>query len=173
MNEIPSHLSHRREAPGELRLVLITVSDTRTLEDDRSGALMASMLEEAGHQSLDRRIVPDEPRAIEEAILDGLAREGCDGVLLSGGTGVGLRDRTAGVVEELCDRIVPGFGELFRMLSYEEIGAAAMLSGALAGIRGEQAIAAMPGSPGGVKLAMEKLVLTELGHILREARRKA
>ncbi len=173
MNDTPSHLSHRREAPGNLSIGLITVSDTRTLEDDRSGALMLSMLEGAGHRVVGRRIVPDDPGAITAAIMESLALEACDAVLLSGGTGVGLRDRTAGVVEEICEKLIPGFGELFRMLSYEEIGAAAMLSGAMAGTLGGQAIVAMPGSPGGVKLAMEKLVLPELGHILREARRRA
>ncbi|MBC8367461.1 molybdenum cofactor biosynthesis protein MoaB [bacterium] len=173
MSETPSHLSHRREAPENLSIALITVSDTRTLDDDRSGALMVSMLENAGHGIVARRIVPDDPGAIKAAIMESLSLQGCDAALLSGGTGVGLRDRTAGVVKDLCEKMIPGFGELFRMLSYEEIGAAAMLSGALAGTLGEQAIVAMPGSPGGVKLAMEKLVLPELGLILRDARRRA
>jgi molybdopterin adenylyltransferase len=171
MKEVPSHLAHRHEAPSKLTIMVISVSDTRNLATDRSGARIVSMLEEAGHKVLDRSIVPDEDEAIEAAILLALGLKGCDAVLLTGGTGLSPRDRTAPVVESLCEQLIPGFGELFRMLSYDEIGAAAMLSRAMAGTRGQQAILAMPGSTGAVELAMKKLVLPELGHILREVRR--
>jgi molybdenum cofactor biosynthesis protein B len=165
-DEVPSHEQHRREAPASLGIAVITVSDTRDLETDRSGALIVEYLEAAGHRLTSRGIVPDEPAAIEAAALAALP--GCDVLILTGGTGLSPRDRTVEVVESLCERPLPGYGELFRMLSWEEIGAAAMLSRACAGVREGRLLVATPGSPGAVRLAMEKLLLPEMGHVIRE-----
>jgi len=173
MSENPSHIAHRREAPSKLAVAVLTVSDSRTPATDRSGARIVEMLEASGHRCLARRIVPDEEGAIESAILEDLAERDCDAVLLTGGTGLSPRDRTAPVVEAICEKLVPGFGEIFRALSYAQIGPAAMLSRATAGTRGRQAILALPGSVAAVELAMGELILPELGHLLRELRKNA
>ena len=168
----PSHRQHRAEAPGELGVAVITVSDTRTLDTDRSGAMIETYLVEAGHRALSRVIVPDDPAEIETAALAALELDDCDVVILTGGTGVSPRDRTPETVAALSERILTGYGELFRMLSWEEIGAAAMLSRALAGVRDRRLLVATPGSTGAVRLAMEKLLLPEMGHIIRELRKR-
>jgi len=149
------------------------VSDTRTLETDTGGALVAELLEEAGHLVTDRRVVADDVGAIREAVAAALGADACRAVLLTGGTGVAPRDVTPEAVAPLLDRELPGFGELFRMLSYEEIGSAALLSRALAGLRGAKALFALPGSRNAIRLAMTKLVLPELGHIVGEGARAA
>ncbi len=162
---------HRKQAPKSVRCVVVTISDTRTLEDDTSGDLAVQLLEEAGHQVTDRRILPDEPEAIKALVRAEALREEVDCVILSGGTGISRRDRTPEALAEALDRQLPGFGELFRMLSYQEIGPAAMLSRALAGTVGRLVVFALPGSTKAVRLALEKLILPELGHLVREARR--
>jgi molybdenum cofactor biosynthesis protein B len=149
------------------------VSDTRTLETDTGGALVVALLEEAGHLVTDRRIVVDDVGSIREAVALGLDAEACGAVVLTGGTGVAPRDVTPEAVRPLLDRELPGFGELFRMLSYEEIGSAALLSRAFAGLRGPKAVFALPGSRNSVRLAMTKLVLPELGHVVGEGARGA
>ena len=149
--------------------VVITVSDTRTLETDAGGALLAELLEGGGHRVADRVIVPDEPDAIEKAAREALVREDVRALVLTGGTGVAPRDRTPETIEPLLERVVPGFGELFRMLSYEDIGSAALLSRALAGIAAGKVVFVLPGSRGAIRLALEKLVLPELGHLAAEA----
>lgn len=169
--DIPGHQRHRAEAPERLGVAVITVSDTRTPASDSSGALIVSYLEEAGHAVRARRIVADETAAIEAAVKESLIAPDCDVILLTGGTGVSPRDRTPELVSALADRILTGFGELFRMLSWEEIGAAAMLSRAVAGVKGGRLMVAMPGSTGAVRLAMEQLLLPEMGHIIRELRK--
>ncbi len=168
----PSHHQHRAEAPSELGVAVITVSDTRTLETDKSGALIEDYLTEASHRVLPRAIVPDDPREIEPAVLAALEQPGCDVVILTGGTGVSPRDRTPEVVESLSERLLTGYGELFRMLSWQDIGAAAMLSRAVAGVREGRLLVATPGSTGAVRLAMEKLLLPEMGHVVRELRKR-
>ncbi len=150
---------------------MITVSDTRTLETDTGGARVEELLIAAGHRVVGRSVVPDDAGAIAGALGAALAREGLDAVILTGGTGVAPRDVTPEAVEPLLDRIVPGFGELFRMLSYQEIGSAAVLSRALAGLAGGRVVFVLPGSRGAVQLAMDKLVVPELGHLLGEARK--
>ena len=169
--ERPSHEQHREEAPSSLGVAVITVSDTRTMDTDKSGPMIESYLEGGGHRSLGRFIVPDDPDLIRAAVLTALENSICDVVILTGGTGLSPRDRTPEAVETICDRVLSGYGELFRMLSWEEIGAAAMLSRALAGVRGDRLIVATPGSTGAVRLAMEKLLLPEMGHIIRELRK--
>ncbi|HVP28619.1 MAG TPA: MogA/MoaB family molybdenum cofactor biosynthesis protein [Myxococcota bacterium] len=149
--------------------VVITVSDTRTVETDAGGALAEALLQAAGHAVVSREIVRDEPAAIAAAVEGALARPGVGAVVLTGGTGVAPRDVTPEAVEPLLERVIPGFGELFRMLSFEEIGSAALLSRALAGMARGRVVFVLPGSRGAVRLALERLVLPELGHLAAEA----
>jgi molybdenum cofactor biosynthesis protein B len=149
----------------------LTVSDTRTLETDSGGARVAELLAEAGHCVVAREIVRDDAAAIAAALRAALARDGVDAVILTGGTGVAPRDVTPDAVEPLLDRVVPGFGELFRMLSYQDVGSAALLSRALAGLARGRVVFALPGSRAAVELAMQRLVLPEIGHLLGEARK--
>jgi molybdenum cofactor biosynthesis protein B len=145
------------------------VSDTRTLESDTGGALVEELLREAGQPITERRIVPDEPEAIRAA-LRSLVRQGTAGaIVFTGGTGIAPRDVTPDTLEPELERLIPGFGELFRLLSYEEIGSAALLSRAVAGLVEGRVVFVIPGSRGAVRLAMEKLVLPELGHLAGEA----
>ncbi len=160
---------HRRDALASVPTVVITVSDTRTAETDTGGQRVQELLEGAGHEVLAREIVKDEPAAIAEATERATARSDVRAVVLTGGTGVAPRDVTPDTVEPLLDRVVPGFGELFRMLSFEEIGSAALLSRALCGLRRGVVVFVLPGSRGAVQLALERLVLPELGHLSAEA----
>lgn len=146
--------------------VVITVSDTRAPETDTSGRAIADLLEGAGHRVVERALVRDDPDAIGLLVERSLARADVDVVITTGGTGIGPRDGTIEVVERLLDKRLDGFGELFRALSYEEIGAAAMLSRACAGLARGRILVALPGSEPAVRLAMTKLLLPELGHMV-------
>ena len=161
--------AHSRSAA----LCVLTVSDTRTRENDASGAAALRLLAAAGHRSLDYRIVPDEPELVAQQVREWLALDACDGVITSGGTGIAPRDRTFEALEALLERQLPGFGELFRMLSYAEIGSAAMLSRAVAGIAQGRPVFSLPGSTAAVELALERLILPELDHLLRQLGRPA
>lgn len=163
---------HRADAPGALGLAVMTVSDTRTLETDTSGALIVAMAEAAGHRILERVIVPDEPDRMTPLLVGFAARPEIHAILVTGGTGISPRDRTYETVSALLTRPLPGFGELFRMLSYAEIGPACILSRAVGGLIGESAVLVMPGSRAAVELAMGRIILPELPHIVREARKK-
>jgi molybdenum cofactor biosynthesis protein B len=167
----PSHHKHhhRTAAPEKVSVAIVTVSDTRTLETDTGGALVAELLEQAGQPVAHRRIVKDDPDAIAAALEEAIADEGCRAVIFTGGTGVAPRDVTPDTIEPRLERVVPGFGELFRMLSYEDIGSAALLSRAVAGLRAGKVVFVIPGSRGAVRLAMEKLIVPELGHLAGEA----
>ena len=165
----PSHQTHHQSAPKQVPSAVITVSDTRTLETDSGGALVVKMLDEAGHPVASRAIVPDERDAICQAVEAALAADGTRAIILTGGTGVAPRDVTPDAVEPLLERIVPGFGEFFRMLSFEEIGSSALLSRALAGIARGRVVFVLPGSRGAVRLGMERLILPEIGHLAAEA----
>lgn len=156
----------RRDTP--VRCAVITISDTRTAETDTSGALMSELLTAAGHQVIHTQIVPDEPEELAEAIHRLVGRADCDAILTNGGTGIARRDATIEAVEPLLDKKLPGFGELFRMLSYNDIGAGAMLSRATAGVAGRTLVFCMPGSSGAVRLALEKLIIPELPHLAWE-----
>jgi molybdenum cofactor biosynthesis protein B len=160
---------HRQSARAAVPTLVVTVSDTRTLETDSGGALAAELLAGAGHPLVRREIVKDEPAAIADAVRRGLAEDGVGALLLTGGTGVAPRDVTPDAVEPLLERVIPGFGEIFRALSYQEIGSAALLSRALAGIAAGRVVFVLPGSRGAVRLGLEKLVLPELGHLAAEA----
>lgn len=148
---------------------VITVSDTRTADTDTGGQRVADLLSAAGHPVPLRALVKDEASAIAAALREALGRADVGAVILTGGTGVAPRDVTPESVEPLLERVLPGFGELFRALSYREIGSAALLSRALAGTAAGKLVFAIPGSRGAVQLAMEKLILPELGHLAAEA----
>ncbi|MGG1684483.1 MogA/MoaB family molybdenum cofactor biosynthesis protein [Pseudalkalibacillus sp. NRS-1564] len=159
---------HKKDAPL-IRALIVTVSDTRTVETDKSGDVIYSLLEENNHMVGQRKIVIDEQEEIRQAIQKGIDDKDVDVVLLNGGTGISKRDVTYEVVEAILEKELAGFGELFRMISYtDDIGTPAMLSRAIGGVTGETAIFAMPGSSGAVKLAMSRLLLPELPHIVRE-----
>ena len=160
---------HESNAPTILRFALITVSDTRKKTTDVSGLKMANLITNDGHEITSQSIIPDEPTTIKEVIraLSGEA----DVLCLSGGTGISRRDQTYEAVSALLDRTLPGFGELFRMLSWQQVGSKAMLSRAIAGIYGSLVVFALPGSPKAVVLAMEELILPEARHIVSELRK--
>jgi len=162
---------HRAAAPHVIRCAVLTLSDTRTIETDSSGAYILSALTGAGHDLADYRISPDDPEAIRKLVTKWSSDAGIDAILTNGGTGIAKRDSTYDALTGLLDKRLDGFGELFRMLSYQEIGAAAMLSRAMAGTIGSTIVIAMPGSSNAVKLAMEKLVLPELAHLVFELRK--
>ncbi len=154
------------------RCVVLTMSDTREIENDKSGKLIVDYLEEAGHSIVKKNIVLDEKEEISREIKQACEDEEVDVVLTTGGTGLAARDVTIETVAPLFDKEISGFGELFRMLSYtDDIGSAAIMSRAIAGISNHTAIFSMPGSSGAVKLAMEKLIIPELSHVLREVRK--
>jgi molybdopterin adenylyltransferase len=164
-------IEHRRSSPGSLDLAVMTVSDSRTLETDTSGALIISLAEAAGHRIRERVIVRDEPEMMRPLFLGWSRSDSIDAILVTGGTGISPRDQTFETVSGLLTRPLPGYGELFRMLSYAEIGPACILSRAIGGLIGRIAILVMPGSRAAVELAMNKIILPELPHIVREARR--
>ena len=163
--------SHRAYAPSSLACSVLTVSDTRTRADDRSGDLIEQGLVAAGHRVVERTIVRDEPAAIRATVLRGIARREIDVVLVTGGTGVSPRDGSVEAVEPLLHKRLEGFGELFRSLSLADVGAAAQLSRAVAGTSGRTAVYLMPGSSGAVRLALERLILPELAHVVGQLRR--
>ncbi len=132
---------------------------------------MIEMLSAAGHEVAVREIVPDEPDSMRPLLEAFVAREDIDAVLMTGGTGIGSRDQTYETVTALLTKTLPGYGELFRMLSYEEVGTAAMLSRAVGGLIDRTVLLTMPGSPAAVRLAMDKVILPELGHLVHEARK--
>ncbi|MBM4265118.1 MAG: MogA/MoaB family molybdenum cofactor biosynthesis protein [Deltaproteobacteria bacterium] len=157
---------HRAEGKRAARCLVVTVSDTRTLADDTSGQTACDLLVAAGHEVREREIVPDDRKRIVALIRAGVANPGIDAVVLTGGTGVAPRDVTYEAVQEVLEKPLDGFGELFRSLSYAEIGSAAMLSRAIGGVVGHTVVFALPGSTKAVRLGIEKLVGRELGHIL-------
>lgn len=163
---------HRAKAADQLaNCAVLTISDTRTEADDKGGKLVREALEERGHVVRAHAIVKDEPVAIEQQLRAWLADSSLHAIITTGGTGIAKRDTTIEVVERLLDKKLDGFGELFRMLSWSEVGSAAMLSRAIAGLAGETLLFALPGSSNAVKLAMGKLIGPELSHLVWERRR--
>lgn len=162
---------HRRKAhaQGPVAVALITVSDTRTAESDVNGAYLREAVEAAGHRVVGYRLVPDESDRVLAAI-DELLPE-ASAIVLNGGTGLSARDRTYDALAGRLERTLPGFGELFRMLSWEQVGSAAMLSRAVAGTIGHTILFSVPGSPAAVRLAWERLIAPELPHVVRELAR--
>lgn len=160
---------HRRQAAKPITVSILTVSDTRTLENDLGGQLIAELIEASGNSILHRAIVVDETQSIRKAAKEMIEADGCEALLVTGGTGLAARDCTPESIESLYDATIPGYGELFRMLSFSEIGSASMLSRASGGRVGKKVILTMPGSPAGVRLAMEKLIVPEIAHLVHHA----
>jgi molybdenum cofactor biosynthesis protein B len=154
-----------------IRCAVITVSDTRTPETDTSGAIIRTMLTQTGHDVVRYEVVRDEANDLIDLVQD-IASTHCQVIITTGGTGIARRDNTFEAIDGLLDKRLPGFGELFRMLSYAEIGAAAMLSRSTAGIYGTSLIFCLPGSSGAVRLALEKLIMPELSHLVWEISRQ-
>ena len=160
---------HKQQAPRKVACKVITVSDTRDKETDKSGKLIIDFLEGADHVIVDYVIVKDEAEALRMEVIKGCQDPKIDAVLTNGGTGIALRDITIETVKTLFDKEIDGFGELFRILSYQEdIGSSAIMSRAIAGVVNNKIVFSTPGSSGAVKLAMNKLILPELGHIVGE-----
>ena len=162
---------HKESAPETVRVAILTISDTRTPETDTGGDVAKELLEGAGQEVVERRIVRDEVSGIRNNLIDLLARSDVDAVVTTGGTGISARDTTYEVVERMVEKRLDGFGEIFRMLSYEEIGSAAIMSRALAGSVGSKFVASLPGSRNAVRLAVEKLLVPELSHVVFELRK--
>lgn len=171
------HQNESTETPVEggrkVTFAIITVSDTRTEATDASGKLAIGILKSAGHSVEHYKIVKDEKHQIREAIQEVLSMQNVEIIFLTGGTGISPRDTTSEAVGELLDKSLPGFGELFRQLSLLEIGTATILSRATAGVAQGKAIFSAPGSRGAVKLALEKIIIPESGHIVNELRKGA
>jgi molybdenum cofactor biosynthesis protein B len=161
---------HAHESLGAraIRVLVVTVSTSRTAGTDVSGPILREMITESGHAVAGHTLVADDPSAIGAALDGALADTAVEAVVLTGGTGISARDCTPQVVRERLDRELPGFGELFRMLSWQEVGAAAMLSTAVGGVARGRPVFALPGSPKACRLAMEKLILPELRHLVAE-----
>lgn len=162
---------HREAAPDYVRLAIVTISDTRTSENDTGGDTIQELMTEAGHEVVERRIVRDEVPEIQTTLTELLGRSDVDTVITTGGTGISARDTTYEVIERMIDKKLDGFGEIFRVLSYEEVGAAAMLSRAVAGAVGNKFVACLPGSRNAVRLAVEKLLVPEMAHVVFELRK--
>jgi molybdenum cofactor biosynthesis protein B len=166
------HEEHRREAPRSLKVFVVTASDTRGEAEDESGAFLRGAAAAAGHAVVGYRIVRDEPAELRRA-LDAAAAAGAEVVVVNGGTGIAARDRTYEAVAAVLEKRIDGFGELFRMLSFAEIGPAAMLSRAVAGVWGGRVVFSVPGSAAAVRLAWERLIAPEAPHVVRELRKDA
>ena len=161
---------HKAEAARSLRFAVVTISDTRDEASDKGGAFLVEALQAAGHTVTRREIVKDERKAIEVAVRSAAANAGVDLVLTTGGTGIAPRDVTYETLKRVFDSEIPGFGELFRWLSYREIGSATILSRALGGLLCGKVVLALPGSPKALKLALDEIILKEAGHLVAQAR---
>ncbi|HWV24550.1 MAG TPA: molybdenum cofactor biosynthesis protein B [Thermomicrobiales bacterium] len=167
----PSTNQHRAESPKSVSCAVLTISDTRTKDDDRSGQVILEHLNWRGHAIAAYEIVQDDAQAIREILGRWIADESIEAIITNGGTGIAGRDMTYDAITGLLEKRLDGFGEIFRMLSFSEIGAAAMLSRATAGVSNDTAIFSTPGSSNAVRLAMEKLIGPELGHVVHEIRK--
>jgi molybdopterin adenylyltransferase len=164
-----SEMHHRAaEERGPVRIAVVTVSDSRTEETDTNGRYLRERIAAAGHQLVGYRIVLDEPDQVVAALEQMAGAEGARIVIFNGGTGVSKRDTTFDAISTRLGKTLPGFGELFRMLSWEQVGSAAMLSRAVAGVYGDSVVISTPGSPAAVRLAWEKLIEPELKHLAWE-----
>jgi molybdenum cofactor biosynthesis protein B len=161
-----AHRQHDGGGQAAVGCAVVTVSDTRTPETDTSGACVRRLLEEAGHRVRAYAVLPDDPGRIRAHVASLCATEGIEAVLVNGGTGLAPRDTTYEAIVGLLEKRLDGFGELFRMLSWQQVGSAAMLSRAAAGVAGGRIVASLPGSPAAVELAMRQLILPELRHMV-------
>ena len=166
-----SHVEHQASAPASVRCFVLTISDTRTKETDASGRAIVSLLTDAGHEVVGHVIVPDEPADVRRVLEEQLRSPGVQAIITTGGTGITARDTTYETIDRLLEKRLDGFGELFRMLSFEDIGPAAMLSRACAGLASGKIVVALPGSENAVRLGITRLVAPELRHLVREASR--
>lgn len=155
---------------GPVSIAIVTVSDTRTVETDKNGPYLREQLTKAGHRLVAYHLIKDEPDQVA-TVLDELAAGEARLILFNGGTGVSKRDTTYDALSQKLEKTLPGFGELFRLLSYDQVGAAAMLSRATAGVYRDTVIIATPGSHAAVQLAWEKLIAPELQHLAWEVGR--
>ncbi len=162
---------HKAQAPHSVGCFVLTVSDTRTAETDTSGRAIRELLEAAGHDVIASALVPDDPAQVTTIVTRQLTDPTTRVIITTGGTGITSRDGTFEAVDRLFDKRLTGFGELFRMLSFDEIGSAAMMSRAAAGTVGTRAIFVLPGSESAVRLAMTRLIVPELGHIAQQLRK--
>ncbi len=165
------HLEHKKSAPVNLNFAVITVTDTRSESEDKGGETLAETISEAGHTVVDRFSVKDDRDEIQSLVNDLLKVEGVDLIVLTGGSGIAKRDVTIESLLPLLEKVIDGFGELFRYLSYLDIGSSAMLSRAMAGVACGKVIVSLPGSVKAVRLALEELILPEAGHMVMEARK--
>lgn len=161
---------HRAEAPRALRFAVVTVSDTRDERTDRGGPFLVGAIEAAGHHVALRAIRRDDVAEIQAIVREAVASADVDLVLLTGGTGIAPRDVTAPALEALFESTIPGFGEIFRLLSHREIGPAAILSRACAGLVGGKVVVALPGSPKALELAWREILAPEAGHLVAQTR---
>jgi molybdopterin adenylyltransferase len=160
---------HRKISPRKVNCAVVTVSDTRDISTDKSGKLLHDLLNKANHNVVFYEIIRDEKILIEKTIKTAITQHEIEAIIVNGGTGIAKRDVSIEAIQPLFDKELPGFGEIFRYLSYElDIGSASILSRAIAGVANNTAIFSIPGSSGAVKLAMEKLILPEIGHIVME-----
>ena len=163
--------AHKAQAPASVSCFVLTISYTRTATTDSSGRAIADLLTAAGHSVVGRAIVADDVALVRSTIERQLASPDVQVIITTGGTGITSRDRTFEVIDAMLEKRLDGFGELFRMLSYQQIGSAAIMSRAIAGLAGRRIIMSLPGSEAAVRLAMEKLVIPELGHLVQQATR--
>jgi molybdenum cofactor biosynthesis protein B len=154
-----------------VRCAVITLSDTRTPETDGSGNRIIELLTDGGNLVPRYQLLPDDPEKLTSALREILGEDEIDAIITNGGTGISRRDQTIDAIEKILERTIPGFGELFRMLSWEQVGSGAMLSRAVGGIAARKLIFALPGSTKAVELAMTKLILPEIKHLVREVRK--
>ncbi|MEE8493822.1 MAG: MogA/MoaB family molybdenum cofactor biosynthesis protein [Nitrospirales bacterium] len=164
----PSHKEHKENAPRRVSCLVITCSDTRTVDTDTSGQLIRRLLSEHGHQVVGSHLIKDEPEEIRRLIEAASADDAVQAIIINGGTGLSRRDSTFEAIDGMLEKRLDGFGELFRYLSYKEIGSSSMMSRATAGLVRGRIVFSTPGSESAVRLAMEQLILPELGHIVRE-----
>lgn len=163
-------IPHPDDAPRSVKCAVVTVSDSRTPETDRSGQLIQSALAAAGHDIADYCLLPDEPSLLRDRLQSLTERGDLEAIVVNGGTGIALRDTTYDVVYPLLEKVLPGFGEIFRFLSYQEIGSRAIASRSVAGVYRNTLIFCLPGSSGAVSLALDKLILPELVHLTKQLR---
>lgn len=171
MSHAKPHEEHRQLAPRIVQCAVVTVSDTRTPETDYGGRTVAYTLVDAGHRVVRRWIVRDEPAEIQDALVEAIADGEIEAVIFTGGTGIAKRDVTYEVVKAALEKTIDGFGEIFRYLSYKEIGPSAMLSRAIAGVAGGKLVVSLPGSMDACHLAMQKLLIPEIGHVVQQLRK--
>ena len=166
-----SHLEHKELSPKAVTCAVLIISDSRTEKTDESGKYLLEKLEGNGHRVSDYSLLKNDPEVIKTKLKGYLKQEELQVIISSGGTGVSMRDVTVETVTPMLDKMLDGFGELFRTLSYAEIGTASIMSRAIAGVIGGKIIICVPGSLAAVKLALEKIILPEIGHMVREATR--